>query len=77
MATTNRSWLRALLTLLGLALATTRAILAVRAWRLWHDNAISDPSVAELYQTDFWLHAGAAASIVGATLLVWWVLRPR
>jgi hypothetical protein len=73
----NRSLLRALLSLLGLALAATRVVVAVRAWRLWHENAVSDPSAAELYQTDFWLHAGAAASIGGVTLLVWWVLRPR
>jgi hypothetical protein len=77
MTSTGRSLLRALLAPLGLALAASRVVLAVHAWRLWHENAVSDPSVAELYQTDFWLHSGAAASIVGVTLLVWWVLRPR
>ena len=65
------------MSLLGLALAATRAVVAVRAWRLWHENAISDPSVAELYQTDFWIHAGAGMSILGVTVLVWRALRPR
>jgi hypothetical protein len=77
MATTKRPLLRAVAALLGLGLAANRAVLAVRAWRLWHENAISDPSAAELYQTDSWLHAGAAASIVGVTFVVWRVLRPR
>jgi hypothetical protein len=74
---TNRNLLRALVALLGVALAATRVVVAVRAWRLWHENAISDPSAAELYQTDFWLHAGAAASILLVTFLLWRLLRRR
>ena len=77
MATTRRALLRALLSLLGLALAATRLVLAVRAWRLWRETMVVDPSAAELYQTDFWLHAGAALSLVGVTYLVWRALRSR
>ena len=47
------------------------------AWRLWRETVVFDPSAAELYQIDFWLHAGAAVSIVGVTLVAWRVLRPR
>jgi hypothetical protein len=77
MTATHRATLRAFLSLLGMALAATRVVLAVRAWRLWRETVVFDPSAAELYQIDFWLHAGAAVSIVGVTLVAWRVLRPR
>lgn len=77
MTATHRALLRAVLSLLGVALAATRFVLAVQAWRLWRETVVFDPSAAELYRIDVWLHAGAGVSIVGVTYLVWRVLRPR
>ena len=40
-----------------------RVIDAVRAWRLYQQNAAADPSAADLYQTTVWLDLGSAAAL--------------
>jgi hypothetical protein len=54
-----------------------RLIDAWRAWRLWQQTLVTDPSAADLYRTTVWLDL-ASAAVVGLILgLVYWLLRAR
>ena len=49
---------------------------AAQAWRDWHRWAVSDPSAADLYRTDFWVELTIALLTVAVVGLVYWLLRP-
>jgi hypothetical protein len=53
-----------------------RAVGAVGNWRLWHELAVSDPSAADLYRTNFWIDLVAVAVFIAAAWLVNLMLRP-
>jgi hypothetical protein len=63
--------------LLGGFLAGSRLVAAAQAWRDWHRWAVSDPSAADLYRTDFWVELTIALLTVAVVGLVYWLLRPR
>ena len=49
---------------------------AAQAWRDWHRWAVSDPSAADLYRTEFWVELTIALLTVAVVGLVYWLLRP-
>ena len=70
-----RNLTRSALVLLGGLLAGSRMVDAVRAWREWQRWAVSDPSAADLYRTNFWIDVGLAAVAIAGAGLVSWLLR--
>ena len=65
------------LILLAGVCAGGRMVAAVGNWRLWHELAVSDPSAADLYRTNFWIDVVVVAVLVAAAWLVNLVLRPQ
>jgi hypothetical protein len=51
-------------------------VAAAQAWRDWHRWAVSDPSAADLYRTEFWVELTIALLTVAVVGLVYWLLRP-
>jgi hypothetical protein len=49
---------------------------AAQAWREWHRWAISDPSAADLYRTNFWIAVTIAALSLSLGWLIFRLLRP-
>ena len=43
------------LVVFGGLLAGRRSVDALRTWREWHRWALTDPSAADLYRTNFWV----------------------
>jgi hypothetical protein len=64
------------LVLLGGYLAGSRLVAAALAWREWHQLAVSDPSAADLYRTDFWVEINITVLTLRVVGLVYWLLRP-
>lgn len=52
------------LVVFGGLLAGRRSVDALHAWREWHRWALTDPSAADLYRTNFWVDV----VILGLTL---------
>jgi hypothetical protein len=72
-----RSFLRYAFVLLGGSLAGTRVVDAARSWREWHRWAVTDPSAADLYRTDFMLDAGIVLVVLAGAGLVYRILGRR
>ena len=70
-----RNRTRSALVLLGGLLAGSRLVDAARAWRAWQRWAVSDPSAADLYRTNFWIDVGFAVLAIGGAGLVSWLLQ--
>ena len=65
------------LILLAGVCAGGRMVAALGNWRLRHELAVTDPSAADLYRTNFWIDVVAVAVFVAAAWLVNLVLRPQ
>jgi hypothetical protein len=73
----TKSVVRHLLVLLGGFIVGSRLIDAVENWRQWHEWAVSDPSAADLYRTNFWIDVVVVIIALGVTGLIYWLLRPN
>ena len=70
-----RKLTRSALVLVGGLLAGSRMVDAVCAWREWQRWAVSDPSAADLYRTNFWIDVALATVAIAGAGLVSWLLR--
>jgi hypothetical protein len=73
----RKTLIRHALVLLGGFITGSRLIDAVENWRLWHEWAVSDPSAADLYRTNFWVDVASVILTLGMTGLIYWLLRPN
>ena len=73
----TKSVVRHLLVLLGGFITGSRLIDAVENWRQWHEWAVSDPSAADLYRTNFRIDVVIVIITLGVTGLIYWLLRPN
>jgi hypothetical protein len=61
----------------GLAIMLWRAPVAIRDFRDWREAAISDPSAAELYETDFWFETAGMVIALGLGLVFFYGLKRK
>jgi hypothetical protein len=73
----TKSIVRHALVLLGGFIVGSRLIDTVENWRRWHEWAVSDPSAADLYRTNFWIDVVIVIVTLGMTGLIYWLLRPN
>ena len=57
-------------------LAGTGVVSALTNWREWHRWAVDDPSVADLYRTNFWFDLASSAAAIALAALLFHLLRP-
>ena len=73
----TRTIVRYAVALVGGFLAGNQLLAARGAWRGWHQWAISDPSLADFYRTDFWIDVGTTALVVSVAGFLFWLLGPH
>ena len=57
-------------------LAGNGIVSALTNWREWHRWAGDDPSVADLYRTNFWFDLASSAAALALAALLFHLLRP-